>query len=110
MLPSVCLFGKGKVHPITGHKANRWGWVVNAMPRPLYPPGKSRYPLYRRLGGPQGRSGQVQKILPPLGFNIQTVLPIASCYTDCWWQFTCARKASKTHPIMGYARLLNQSR
>jgi hypothetical protein len=25
------------------------------------PPGKSRYPLYRRLGGPQGRSGRVQK-------------------------------------------------
>ena len=26
------------------------------------PPGKTRYPLYRRLGGPQGRSGQVRKI------------------------------------------------
>jgi hypothetical protein len=23
------------------------------------PPGKTRYPLYRRLGGPQGRSGRV---------------------------------------------------
>jgi hypothetical protein len=29
--------GKGKVHPITGHKGARWGWVVNATPRPLYP-------------------------------------------------------------------------
>jgi hypothetical protein len=29
------------------------------------PPGKTRYPLYRRLGGPQGRSGQVRKISPP---------------------------------------------
>jgi len=38
------------------------GWVVNATPRLLCPPGKTRYPLYRRLGGPQGRSGQVQKI------------------------------------------------
>jgi len=28
------------------------------------PPGKTRYPLYRRLGGPQGRSGQVRKISP----------------------------------------------
>ena len=28
-------------------------------------PGKSRYPLYRRLGGPLDRSGRVQKILPP---------------------------------------------
>ena len=26
------------------------------------PPGKTRYPSYRRLGGPQGRSGQVLKI------------------------------------------------
>ena len=33
------------------------------------PPGKTRYPLYRRLGGPQGRSGQVQKILPPTGIR-----------------------------------------
>jgi len=24
------------------------------------PPGETRYPLYRRLGGPQGRSGQVR--------------------------------------------------
>jgi hypothetical protein len=29
------------------------------------PPGKNRYPLYRRLGGPQGRSGRVRKISPP---------------------------------------------
>jgi hypothetical protein len=29
-------------------------WVVNFTPRPLYPQGKSpRYPLNRRLGGPQ---------------------------------------------------------
>jgi len=31
--------------------------------------GKTRYPLYRRLGGPQGWSGQVQKISPPPGNN-----------------------------------------
>ena len=31
------------------------------------PPGKTRYPLYRRLGGPQGRSGWVLKISPPTG-------------------------------------------
>jgi hypothetical protein len=28
-------------------------------------PGKTRYPLYRRVGGPQGRSGRVRKILSP---------------------------------------------
>jgi hypothetical protein len=26
------------------------------------PQGKTRYPLYRRLGGPQGQSGRVRKI------------------------------------------------
>jgi len=30
--------------------------------------------LYRRLGGPQGRSGQVRKISPPLGFDPRTRL------------------------------------
>ena len=29
--------------------------------------GKTQYPLYRRLGGPQGRSGQVRKISLPTG-------------------------------------------
>ena len=33
------------------------------------PPGKARYPLYRRLVGPQGRSGQVRKISPPPGIR-----------------------------------------
>jgi hypothetical protein len=35
----------------------RWMWVVSFTPRPLHPQGKSpRYPLNRRLGGPQSRS------------------------------------------------------
>jgi hypothetical protein len=46
------------------------------------PPGKTRYPLYRRLGGPQGRSGCVWKIAPPPGFDHRTVRPVASRYTD----------------------------
>ena len=46
------------------------------------PPGKIRYPLYRRLGGPQGRSGQVRKISPPPGFDLRNVQPVASRYTD----------------------------
>ena len=46
------------------------------------PPGKTRYPLYRRLGGPQGQSGQVRKISPPLGFDPRTVQPVASRYTN----------------------------
>jgi len=45
------------------------------------PPGKTQYPLYRRLGGPQGRSGQVRKISPPPGFDPRSVQPVASHYT-----------------------------
>ena len=46
------------------------------------PPGKTRCPLYRRVGGPQGRSGQVRKVSPPPGFDPRTVQPVASRYTD----------------------------
>ena len=46
------------------------------------PPGKTRYPLYRRLGGPQGRSGRVGKISPVPGFDPRTVQPVRSRYTD----------------------------
>jgi len=53
------------------------------------PLGKTQYPLYRRLGGPQGRSGQVRKILTLPGFNPRTVQPIASRYTDWATRPTC---------------------
>ena len=46
------------------------------------PLGKTRYPLYRRLDGPQGPSGRVRKISPPPGFDPRTVQPVASRYTD----------------------------
>jgi len=36
------------------------------------PPGKIRYLLYRGLGRPQDRFGQVWKISPPPGFDPQT--------------------------------------
>jgi len=46
------------------------------------PPGKTRYPLYKRLGGSQGRCDRVRKISPPPGFDPRTVQPVASRYTD----------------------------
>jgi hypothetical protein len=42
------------------------------------PPGKTRYALYRRLGGTQGQSGWVRKISTPPGFDPRTVQPLAS--------------------------------
>jgi hypothetical protein len=35
-----------------------------ARPGRTLPPGKTRYPLYRRLGGPQGRSGRAENPAP----------------------------------------------
>jgi hypothetical protein len=67
--------------PFLDH-GTRSGWEVSVTPRPLFTPGKNRYPLYRRLGGPQGRSGQVRKISPPPGFDPWIVQPVASRYTD----------------------------
>jgi len=41
------------------------------MPAALVRPGKDQlYQLYLRLGGPQGRSGQVRKISPAPGFLV----------------------------------------
>jgi hypothetical protein len=47
------------------------------------PPGKNRYPLYKRLSGNQVRSGRVRKISPPLGFDNRTAKLVASHYNDC---------------------------
>ena len=88
--------------PLLYNLSARWGWVVNATARPLYsfltvaleggewpaarpgrtlPPGKTRYPLYRRLGGPQCRSGRTENLVPT-GIRSPTVQPVVSHYTD----------------------------
>jgi hypothetical protein len=43
------------------------------------PPGMTRYPLYRRLGGSQDRS---ERVSPPPEFDPRTVQLVASRYTD----------------------------
>jgi len=53
-----------------------------SRPGRTLPPGKTWYPFYRRVGGPQDRSGQVWKISPPPGFDPRTVQPVGSRYTD----------------------------
>jgi rRNA maturation protein Nop10 len=89
---------KGKIHPRTGHKGperyQRYNYTLSltsaldgggwSTPRPgrLTPGKETRYALYRRLGGPQGRSGRVRKISTPPGFDPRTVQPVASRYND----------------------------
>ena len=89
---------QGKVRPGTGHERPKGkqrysstlsltsaldgdGWLT---PRPssFTPEKETRYPLYRRLGGPQGRFGRMRKISTPPGFDSRTVEPVASRYTD----------------------------
>ena len=53
-----------------------------SRPGRTLPPGKTRYPLYRRLCGPQGPSGQVRKISPAPGFDPRNFQPVDSRYND----------------------------
>ena len=52
-----------------------------ARPGRTLPPGKTRYPLYRRVGGPQGRSGLAENLVPT-GIRSRTVQPVVSRYSD----------------------------
>jgi hypothetical protein len=69
--------------------ALKGGEVSASRPGRSLPPGKTRYPLYSRLGGPQGRSGQMWKISPPPGFDPRTVQPVANRCTDYATRPTC---------------------
>jgi hypothetical protein len=62
--------------------ALEWGEGLASHPGRFIHPGNTRYPLYRRRGGSQGWSGQVQKNSPPPGFDPRTVQLVASRYTD----------------------------
>ena len=65
------------------HDHGTWsGWGVSVTPRPLFTPGKTRYPLYRRLGGPRAGLDRCGKFRPPPGFDPRTFQHLASRYTD----------------------------
>jgi hypothetical protein len=53
--------------------------MVNATPRSLYPGKKTKYPLYRSLGGSQGRSGWE----PTPGFDCRMLEPVRASHTVC---------------------------
>ena len=52
-----------------------------ARPGRTLTPGKTRYPFYRRLGGPQGQSGRAENLVP-IGIRSRTIHPVVSRYTD----------------------------
>ena len=52
-----------------------------ARPGRTLPPEKTRYPFYRKLGGPQGQSGRALNLVP-IGIRSRTFQPVVSRYTD----------------------------
>jgi len=52
-----------------------------ARPGRTLPSGKTRYPSYRRLGGPQGRSRRVENLIST-GIRSRTIHLVFSRYTD----------------------------
>jgi hypothetical protein len=88
---------ESKVRPRTGHEdpqgEKMYNFTLSLAPMldgvggqrhapAAFLPGKTWYPLVRRLGGPQGLSGRVRKTSPPPGFDPLTAQPVASRYTD----------------------------
>ena len=89
--------GKGKGHPRTGHEGpegeyrysstlsltsalNGIVWSTLRHATAALPAGKTQYPLYRRLGGPQCRSGRVRKISPPTRIFLDHFIVLCSIY------------------------------
>jgi len=62
-------------------RGTRRGEWSAARPGRTLPLGKNRYLFYRRLGGPQSRSGWVENLIPT-GIGSRTVQPLVSSYTD----------------------------
>ena len=93
----VCMYNNAKVYHNIGHespdgkRSYRFALSLTSdvdgvggqrhVPADL-PSGKTRFLLYRKLGGPQGLSGVVQKFSPQQGFSLRTVQSVASRYTD----------------------------
>jgi hypothetical protein len=78
-------WGSENIAPLILYLGTRWRRVVSFTRRPLYPQGKSLwYPLDRRLGGVQSRSGRggEEKNSQPLpGLETPIIQPADQRYT-----------------------------
>jgi len=72
-------------------EGGEWSAVHPGRTLPL---GKTRYPCYRRFGGPQGRSGRAENVVPT-GIRSWTVQHIVSRYTD----WATGPTNSKQYPV-----------
>ena len=69
-----------------------------ARPRRTLPPGKTRYPFYTRLGGPQGRSGRAENLVPT-GIRSRTVQPVAQSLYRLSYPAHSSKYIWRTNPI-----------
>jgi hypothetical protein len=76
----------GGIAPSILDLGTRWRWVVSFTHRPLFPQGKNpSYPLDRRLGGTQsrsGRGGEEKNSQPLQGLEPPIIQPVAQRYTS----------------------------
>ena len=79
---------RGIALPFLDHCTRRVEGSASRPGRSL-PSGKTRYPLYRRLGGPQGRSGEVRENLGPTG--IRSPDRPARSQSLCWLRYSAYR-------------------
>ena len=88
----------------TALEGGEWSAACSGCTLPL---GKTRYPLYRRLGEPQGQSGWAENLAPP-GFDTRTFQPVVSRYTD-WatWSTNSASTFPKTVRPFNYYNVQN---
>jgi hypothetical protein len=64
------------------NRGTRRGWVVSNTPAALYSRGRpGTHCTYKRLSGPQGRSGRAENLVPT-GIRSRTGQPVVSRYTD----------------------------
>jgi hypothetical protein len=72
----------GRVIALLFHdRGTRRRWVVSSTPRPHFTPAKDPVPIFRRLDGPQVRSGGAENLVPT-GIRSRTVQPVITRYTD----------------------------
>jgi len=88
------------------HGTRRGEGSASRLGRSL-PPEKNRYPLYRRLGGPQSRSGLVRKISSQPVFDARTFQPLYSHCTEWATRPTARTVITLIFIFMEIYRVLN---
>ena len=69
-----------------------------ARPGRTLPPGKTRYPFYRSMGGPQVRSGRAENLVPT-GIRSRTVQPVAQSLYRLSYRARCLNTVTELNYV-----------